>query len=484
MSKDPHIANIFSAEDEDCLSLEQLAAYQEGRLTGKELYLAERHLVNCELCAIAIESMSEFGAESIAEGSEAVVERAWSRVQARETRKRRGAIYWIAAAASVALLITVGYFGFRGPSDAEIEETLTTAMRDTPPLPPDTGARGSIAMVDERTDNTVREDESLSNGERMIQAEPRGMSDSRQDADGLAAAKNSLQEDGLVTESTNQLSNEGPGSGSTGLLAGSKDNPAKPSSQPTEVAPTGGVATTLFKAPIPDSKAPMMTRDNSNFPAMGDQKVGTKGVAEKTESKKTLDIHAEDDFSMDAVADRSVEEDEEYQIQAKESPSKADPAVLASRRLEDKQSSGRSKAKAAPMRESAKELEQQVYTTAPAAPPSNDFSDGIAAYQSGDYLQAAGKLRKAAELTPDNLQAHLYAADAYLRIAQPQAALFHIERILATPGNSAYEDAEWYKALALLQLKEGRKAEKQLGVVINRNGKYKARAEAALKELK
>ena len=118
------------------------------------------------------------------------------------------------------------------------------------------------------------------------------------------------------------------------------------------------------------------------------------------------------------------------------------------------------------------------------APAANYYADGISQYEQGNYKDAASNLRKATEATPGNLQAHLYAADAYLRVSQPQAALFHIERILAVPGNSNLEAAEWYKALALLQLKEGRKAEKQLGIVIARNGKFKALAEEALKELK
>jgi hypothetical protein len=82
------------------------------------------------------------------------------------------------------------------------------------------------------------------------------------------------------------------------------------------------------------------------------------------------------------------------------------------------------------------------------------------------------------------LEAHIFAADAFLRISQPQAALFHIDRVLAVPGNSHIEDAEWYKALAFLQLKEGNKAKKQLEKVVSAGSKYKAQAEKALAELK
>ncbi|MFM2376397.1 MAG: hypothetical protein RLZZ165_1494, partial [Bacteroidota bacterium] len=147
MSKDPHITHIFSAEDETCLSLEQMTAYQEVRLEGHDRHLVERHLINCGLCAITFETLSETGAAHIATGAEEVAKLAWERVQAKETRRRRGAIFWIASAASIALLITAGYLSFRSPTNAKIENSLAEAMNVTPPLPTDLRSLDTIALA-------------------------------------------------------------------------------------------------------------------------------------------------------------------------------------------------------------------------------------------------------------------------------------------------------------------------------------------------
>ena len=133
--------------------------------------------------------------------------------------------------------------------------------------------------------------------------------------------------------------------------------------------------------------------------------------------------------------------------------------------------------------------EKAIVAGVPAPAPAvvaadSSYAQGLISYKEGNYRDAAKDLRKATERTPNNLEAHIYAADAFLRISQPQAALFHIERILAVPGNSHIEDAEWYKALAYLQLKDASKAKRQLEVVVTRGGKYKAHAETALKNLK
>jgi tetratricopeptide (TPR) repeat protein len=127
----------------------------------------------------------------------------------------------------------------------------------------------------------------------------------------------------------------------------------------------------------------------------------------------------------------------------------------------------------APSTTSANNIEQKV----------NEMDEGLLSYREGRFAEAAEHLRKATEATPGNLQAHLLAADAYLRIKQPQAALYHAGRVLSQPGNSYFEDAEWYKALALIGLKEGKKAKPLLLKIKEGKGKYAEKAAKALETL-
>lgn len=484
MSKDPHIAHLFSAEEEDCLSLEQMTAYQEGRLAGGEKHLVERHLLNCELCGLTYESMVEHGAESLAVGAQEVAERAWEHVQAREQRKRRGAIFWIATAASVALLITVGYFGLRGPTDVKMGRSFERAMRDTHPLSGHPGQQGGIAMNREWGGEGMPTSKETKNPPSPVQ-------------DG--------SKDAMTTDDF--LSKGAPMDGDDFAEASGKkrDNQqarlemAKPVPSPSRPSPTGGATppTQLNTTPTLAGST-TMAEDQMRFSPVSPAKEetsmakGGKGAAKdrtgnKEDGKKGISL---DDNGYAVMDGRGAGEDKEMDMMEAEETDAPNhtllnEVVVASEKKEERNAKSSVK---------TKQRRESVAPTAPNAdaeprralqePPAlNAYEDGIAAYQQGNYRDAATYLRKATEITPNNLQAHLYAADAYLRIEQPQAALFHIERILAVPGNSVYEDAEWYKALAYLQLKEGRKAQRQLETVITRNGRYKVRAEAALKEL-
>ncbi|MEM7038573.1 MAG: hypothetical protein AAF570_16430, partial [Bacteroidota bacterium] len=113
MSENPHINRIFSAEEEECLTLGQMTAYEEGGLEGEEKHYVERHLLNCELCSMAFEGIAEENAAAVAAGVADITSRAWENVAEQHQGGRRGATRWIAIAASVVLLITVGFFALQ-----------------------------------------------------------------------------------------------------------------------------------------------------------------------------------------------------------------------------------------------------------------------------------------------------------------------------------------------------------------------------------
>ena len=467
MSKDPHIANIFSAEEEDCLSLEQMTAYQEDRLQGQEKHAVERHLLNCELCAMTIESLAENDAASIAAGAEEISDSAWDRLQHRESRKRRGDNFWLVSAASIALIITVGYFGFKGPSDEKIGEVMTHAMTETPLLQPDSDANNSIAMAENpQTEEQFGAVNAL--GEDLKQP-----ATNEQNADPDAGVKTVIGgTDGIGSDRQRDNSSKESIKGSGEV----KNLQAKPSPMPSATS-NADMAAHSGMQPSKAVLAEPTAKDIAMKEAQPKRANDVKSVAEA----KKRDANLESESSFDDMADGDFAASEEMVTSGRTNERLEDVVVVDARRKNEKQAKTAEKSKAI---QAAPTGNAGMTAPAPAAPATNFYADGITDYEQGNFQEAAAKLRKATEVTPDNLQAHLYAADAYLRVSQPHAALFHIERILALPGNSNFETAEWYKALALLQLKEGRKAQKQLESVIARNGKFKALAEDALKELK
>jgi hypothetical protein len=501
MSKDPHIANIFSAEEEDCLSLEQMTAYQESRLQGQEKHLVERHLLNCELCAMTFESLGEHGAESLAAGAEEVTERAWDKIQEGEKRKRRGAIFWIVSAASVVLLVTVGYFSMQGPSGKEMQDIAEGYMGE--PRTIDTSSQGLLAdsetpegettnATSEGPHETILQPVEGPSAKSGIPENGMGAKGSIKRMDnGLAAAKSGKDaiHGGAVAAPNNIAAEDGDFSNDQKL--------AQPTPKPLtntysvmtndpnrlgglQMESLGDGMTSRDKNS--DDSKDYVSRSLGKEPAMTTKKEESKEFAEDDQEG-----YADTDLGGGEYSGGKLDEmAEEETVVMAEKRANADRVTVADERRNEVAKGRSTKAKTfnAGADQPKAATEGAVSITAPAAPRQDAYADGISAYEQGNYREAAAQLRKATEATPGNLNAHLFAADAYLRISQPQAALFHIERILATPGNSVYEDAEWYKALAYLQLKEAKKAQKQLETVIARNGKFKARAEAALNELK
>ena len=111
------------------------------------------------------------------------------------------------------------------------------------------------------------------------------------------------------------------------------------------------------------------------------------------------------------------------------------------------------------------------------------FQQGLEAYKDKDYANAATMLRIAGQESPNNLNAHFYAADAFMKIDQPTAAIYHLDRILSVPGNSLYEDAQWFKALCLLKTGQKDSAKTLLTQISAGKGKYVSKARKKLKDL-
>mgnify|MGYP005725521311 CR=1 FL=1 len=50
--------NLFAASD--CLTLEELLGYSEERFSGEDRFRVEKHLLDCELCSLALENLPAF----------------------------------------------------------------------------------------------------------------------------------------------------------------------------------------------------------------------------------------------------------------------------------------------------------------------------------------------------------------------------------------------------------------------------------------
>ncbi|MEM0998641.1 MAG: hypothetical protein AAGN35_16400 [Bacteroidota bacterium] len=512
MSDTPHSDHIFS-EEEEALTLEEMQAYQEGKLSPSEKHAIERRLLNSELSALAYEGVEEVGAETVAAGAAAIAEAAWARVHAREKKRRRGAWIWVSAAAAVALLVTVGVVVFRNP-DAEITpKQIAEKFYEQPPAPPPTttGKARDLASAEEprKEDRDKTSAEQKRQEDEMLGNVDAGIPELSRPEDKRSLAEIELEdveEDAsVVGGKTNfdlYMNVPTNTSGSRPVPPPAIDRNAAKQNAATNTE--GNFADTDFEdaesEEFPDDFAP-----GNNLESLDE-------VSVTEETEKTVDLATKDKVtdamvgnvpaeygdvvitgqnrrkdakivpqSMKTISSRSVnqkpdvraekrrrKEERRKQKQAEESPSPAQaPTTLK---------------EVAPYK--SRKAQGEVYTLAQTdSIVSNNFEQGMTAYRNGEFTNSATLLRDAANATPANLQAHYYAAASFLNIEQPSAALYHLDRILAIPNNSYYADAEWFKALAYLKMNKTEMGRLILEKILRDGGKHAQDAQKALDEL-
>jgi hypothetical protein len=96
----------------DCLSIDRLRLYYEGRLPASERFLVERHLLSCEICSDLLEGLSTFDDTLEFARAEADLKKKIHAVlNKKEDRKRRLVIYRrMAIAASIIILCSLSLF--------------------------------------------------------------------------------------------------------------------------------------------------------------------------------------------------------------------------------------------------------------------------------------------------------------------------------------------------------------------------------------
>ncbi len=115
LDKNREAGTIF--QHSDCLSLEQLKAYAEDRLSSGDRFAIEKHLVDCELCSDALDGFSLLREKGGIQDRIKSLNNDLSKSSAKYfARKRSRKIYYSLAAAIIVTITTVLYFRAQTPS--------------------------------------------------------------------------------------------------------------------------------------------------------------------------------------------------------------------------------------------------------------------------------------------------------------------------------------------------------------------------------
>jgi hypothetical protein len=383
----------------------------------------ELHLLNCALCELAYSDWDPTQRQETEEGAEAISDAAWKRIA--ESKKRKWAFYYISAAASVVVVLMAGWWWLSQPTAQEMDQVFS-----------------------EMLEKSMTQDSLLGNAntpDEFAQAVPM-----KSKADNLSETPARMETEQTVSEDVQESFN------STLANGGVRQVPA---AYPNVVVSSKTIQDESYREPrvdiMSDSERPV-EQENVSL----------------SKEEGYLDAVAADDASLNRVTESVTT------VEAKGGKG-VTPKITSSKK---------STYAAAPTTESRTVTDSFVAPYPVAAMffngASPDFSSGMQAYRERKFLEASGLLRRAAAADANNLEAHLYAAVSFLNINQPQAALYHLDRVLDKSRGNLKEDAEWYKALAYLRLNEGRKATSLLQSIVKQNGKHAASARQALEELR
>ncbi len=112
------------------------------------------------------------------------------------------------------------------------------------------------------------------------------------------------------------------------------------------------------------------------------------------------------------------------------------------------------------------------------------FSEASEYFAKGDYHNAVRLYDEALKESKEQFVYHFYKGASLQSLNQYQDAINEYERVIRHGDNIFIEDAEWYRSLCFLKMKNFAKAREHLVFIVNKNGYYSKNAKAILRKLK
>ncbi len=419
----------FLPEDK-CLTESQLFDYIDGKLKATEMHSIEKHVLSCGLCSDALEGLEKVKDRSKVAGIIPIKNNNVDKEENKEPKviplnpNRK----YYAIAAGFILIIGITLF---------LKLSVSNEMMD-----------GKMA-------NVVKKDSS--SGLILNEAPP-------------PANMDSLPLEKSITErSSNTGDHQEPNSGPGNTIYFKKPSPDK---QPMDVPVQKTESFGLSESRNADGDA---MEDLQN---VVDSKVATEEQA--TDREKLKDESESDKLVFDAnKKDNNPKRSED----AKGKESSAKPGAdqdVATKNIDDtKDASQPTLAQGTSVTMSTPQVASNNYQWS--VPPATVSGGSVTVTDtvSANGASSAGYVTK----TDHELDLSYENGVKMLEAGQASAAVKMFDDVLQNPSHLHYQDAQWKKANALIQLKKITEAKKLLNDIINKNGKYTEEAKAKLKTL-
>ena len=468
--------HIFS--NTTCISKETMLKYINHQLSEKELHEVEKHMLDCELCSDALEGIRYAENSSMLFAIDNQIDQ---RVRVGQTKSP--IMRNLMVAASLLILIVGGYtvVNFFDKTANEAELAITNEENPISELDKTTLKPNEEKLAEPLTDNTIASGENIdANNQVQAPAAPEIIEVAEAEESEEVAFDDVVVLEDEVLEEHNEAE-----------VVVNFDRVQEQRNNSTENSLAMGAVTTSGNAQQEidnDGLNKRLDNNNSNKKdkAKDERKAKTKKGAFKNRAKASAPAYKSNVDMMDA---EMVEEEsgKSYRTTITLSDHKVvnyideyQRAYELNQIVETKtESVSAGYASEEDMKKAEKEREEEkVEITYKAT-----LEKAMAYYKAKNYTMTLSEFNVILKKHPKEVNALFYGGLSYYHLNKNNEALNKFNKVLNNKKTEFNQEAKWYKALTLIELKQIDNAKKQLQQIIAANGFYKTKAEAKLKEI-
>ena len=533
-------------EHTDCISEEMLLNYIADKLSPAEKHLVERHLVDCEMCADAVDGLRLLDAKKIP----SITSELNQKIQERISEKKTGKVVFLksyrvqlAAAASILLIVGLVWFfrsndmmkeldstsaekmfseKFEPPPSEKVEETPTPLSSEsakeqqtTPDVTtlPVTAGLSSKVVAPEAAEKKV-----ATGSVSSLKQEVKVGKDIAEDENHLDWKKNN------VAQKSEQAQADIPKE--------EKEKQKELRNKTAEVTSKGNVGTESEVQPRDEDIALISKEVSKNQNELNSLK--EKDEVKKSESAPTMVVsNATSGTSPKSAADKSGEISLQGNKKTMDGHTVADQSkvsgqggegdvfALSEKNKKEEKSGGKKSGSSKvsdPQKLSNGYYDLETTTSAPQQDSRTKYSqptrsetsgkldsvavggnyesaitvsDGLIApdsamikYDKQDYAGAATGFEQILKQNPNDEKALFYSAVSYLSLGQADRSVANFNKILQNKNSKYFDDAQWYLSLAYIKKKDAQNARSNLLELKNNSrSNYRQKAAQTLDEL-
>ncbi|MDF1672266.1 MAG: tetratricopeptide repeat protein [Vicingaceae bacterium] len=468
--------HIFS--NTTCISKETMLRYINHQLSVKELHEVEKHMLDCELCTDALAGMKYAENSSMLFAIDNQIDQRVRTGQTKAPLMRN-----LMVAASLLIIVFGSYFTFdffQETVDSEGNLAITNEEIQVAEKEIDAIAPNEEKLEEVLTDNTFANGETFGNSINGS-AEPEIISvedaEESEDAfmDDVVIAVDEMEEESIEFEAT----------GNNRVQEQKNNQGASNSPKLSAVTTVGSVQQEVDKDGLNKNLDNSNKRDKSKDARKSKSK--SKKGAFKSRAKASAPAYTDNAVIMDAELTEEVEAAKEYRSTITLSDHKVVNYIEEYQREFDMNQVVETKTESVSagyaseedMKKAEKErAEEKVEITYKAT-----LEKAMSYYKAKNYVMALDEFNVILKQHPDEVNGLFYGGLSYYHLDKDTEALKSLDKVLSNKNTEFNQEAKWYKALTLIELKQTEKAKKLLQQIVAENGFYKAKAEEKLKDL-